>query len=191
MSPAVADRPLRQPPFILMRESRTFQGKERSLNGGMFIVGNAILEDDLIDARFACDLDGCRGACCCLEGGRGAPLADDEVTEIERAYPVVRDSLPAEHRAVLERVGLVDGGPGGFATTCINDRACAFVYFDDEIARCAFERATSTADCRGASRSRVTSSPSAWDGSSTTHCDTNRSRSACPDASAESATASA
>jgi len=107
----------------------------------MFIVGNAILEDDLADARFACDLEGCRGACCCLEGGRGAPLADDEVTEIERAYPVVRDSLPAEHRAVLERVGLVDGGPGGFATTCVNDRACAFVYYDGEIARCAFERA--------------------------------------------------
>ena len=107
----------------------------------MFIVGNAILEDDLLDARFACDLDGCRGACCCLEGGRGAPLKDDEVIEIERAYPVIRESLPAGHRALLERGGLVDGGPGQFATPCVDDRACAFVFFDADVARCAFERA--------------------------------------------------
>jgi hypothetical protein len=107
----------------------------------MFIVGDAILEDDLLDARFACDLEACRGACCCLEGGRGAPLADEEVLEIERAYPVIKDALPAAHRAVLDRAGLVDGGPGEFATTCVEDRACAFVYFDEGIARCAFERA--------------------------------------------------
>lgn len=107
----------------------------------MFLVGKAILEDDLLDARFACDLEGCRGACCCLEGGRGAPLTDEEVVEIERAYPVIRDSLSDEHRAVLEHAGLVDGGPGRFATTCIRDRACAYVYFDAGIARCSFERA--------------------------------------------------
>lgn len=118
-----------------------FSYQEWSRKEGMFIVGNAILEDDLLDARFACDLGSCRGACCCLEGGRGAPLADDEVAEIERAYPVVRDILPPSHREVLERAGLVDGGPGQHATTCIDDRACAFVYFDDGVARCAFERA--------------------------------------------------
>jgi hypothetical protein len=107
----------------------------------MFIVGNALLEDDLLDARFACELEACRGACCCLEGGRGAPLADDEVIEIERAYPVVRDWLPPEHRAAIERAGLVDGGPGSFATTCIEERACVFVYYEGTVARCSFERA--------------------------------------------------
>jgi hypothetical protein len=107
----------------------------------MFLVGNAIIEDDVRDARFACDIELCRGACCCIEGGRGAPLTDDEVLEIQRAYPAVRDMLPADHRATLERDGLVEGRPGEFATTCVDGRACAFAVFDAGIARCSFERA--------------------------------------------------
>jgi hypothetical protein len=107
----------------------------------MVLIGEAVLEDDVVHARFCCDLQACRGACCCIEGGRGAPLEDDEVLEIEKAFPAVRPFLPPEHLDRIAATGLWEGRPGDHVTPCINDRACVFVYYDDGIARCGFERA--------------------------------------------------
>jgi Protein of unknown function (DUF3109) len=107
----------------------------------MFVIGEAALEESIMHSMFSCDVETCKGACCTLEGGRGAPLEDDEILEIGKWFPVIREYLSAKSIATIERRGMYDGGPGGFATTCINDRECVFVYFDNGIARCAFERA--------------------------------------------------
>jgi hypothetical protein len=107
----------------------------------MFVIGEAALEEGIMQSLFSCDVGTCKGACCTLEGGRGAPLEDDEILEIEKCYPVVREYLGPRSIAAIERAGMYDGRPGSFATTCINDRECVFVYFDNGVARCAFERA--------------------------------------------------
>ncbi len=107
----------------------------------MFIIGEAALEESIAESFFSCDVDTCKGSCCTLEGGRGAPLEDDEILEIEKHYPAVKGYLSQKSIATIERSGMYDGGPGNFATTCINERECVFVYFDNGIARCAFERA--------------------------------------------------
>ena len=114
---------------------------EQDTNESMFLIGEAVVESDIPVAQFRCDLAACKGACCCLEGGRGAPLEDDEVLEIEKAFPAVRPYLSDESLAVIDRTGLVEGTPGDFVTPCINERACVFVYIDAGIARCSFERA--------------------------------------------------
>ncbi len=108
---------------------------------GMIIVGETVIDDGVLNASFCCDLDVCKGACCYLVGGRGAPLDDDEAEEIERAFPAIRGYLPERSLQVIEKHGLVDGRPGDYATRCVDDRECVFVYFDNGIARCAFERA--------------------------------------------------
>ena len=107
----------------------------------MFTIGEAVVDDEVRQASFCCDLQRCKGACCCIEGGRGAPLEDDEVLEIEKAYPVVKQYLKPESIRTIEDSGLYEGSPGSFATTCIERRECVFVYFEDGIARCSFERA--------------------------------------------------
>jgi hypothetical protein len=107
----------------------------------MFIIGEAVIEEPVAHERFACDLDGCRGACCTLPGGRGAPLEDDEVEKIEAAYSHAAKYLSAERKAAIQRSGFVEGVPGHFATACIDDRDCVFVFYDEGIAKCSLERA--------------------------------------------------
>jgi hypothetical protein len=109
--------------------------------GAMQSIENIIVDKELLGVRFACDLAKCRGACCTLEGGRGAPLMDDEVEQIYRFFPVVEKYLPAAHLAIIEQEGLVEGIPGSFATICHENRACVFVYYDNSVAKCAFELA--------------------------------------------------
>lgn len=99
------------------------------------------MDRSVATTKFACDLTACKGACCTFPGGRGAPLNDEEVQEIERAFPMIKEYLPNEHRAVIEREGLVDGTKGNYATQCVEGKACVFVYYDGDIAKCSFERA--------------------------------------------------
>ncbi len=107
----------------------------------MFVIGKATVDDDVMQAAFCCDLAVCKGVCCCIEGGRGAPLEDGEVREIEKAFPVIRRFLsPASLRAI-EAGGLVEGAPGDYVTMCVDRKECVFAYFEDGTARCSFERA--------------------------------------------------
>ena len=107
----------------------------------MFIIGEAFIEERLGRERFACDPESCKGACCTLEGGRGAPLDDREVEEIRKAFPAVEGFLPAKSLQVIQSVGQVEGAPGDYATPCVENRECAYAYFESGIARCSFERA--------------------------------------------------
>ena|SRR5260221_391086 len=107
----------------------------------MFVIGEATVDEEIAHARFSCDLVQCKGACCTLPGGRGAPLEDDELPELERALPLVKKYLTPKHLAVIEKSGFVEGIPGSYATTCVENRDCVFVYREEGIARCSLERA--------------------------------------------------
>ncbi len=107
----------------------------------MIIVGNTFVDEAVTSSAFCCDLKACKGACCCLEGGRGAPLTDEEVPLIATAFPFAKEYLDVRSLDVIDREGLVEGYAGSFATVCIGHRECVFVYFDGGIAKCAFERA--------------------------------------------------
>jgi hypothetical protein len=107
----------------------------------MFVIENTQVEGTVATVKFACDLKACKGACCTMPGGRGAPLLDDEVDEIRRAFPVVKTYLSLEHLRRIERTGLVEGEPGDYTTPCIDHRACIFVTYEQGIAKCSFEKA--------------------------------------------------
>lgn len=107
----------------------------------MFIIGEAVVDNEVARASFCCHLEQCKGACCTREGGRGAPLEDDEVLELEKAYPIVKRYLDEKNIRVIEREGLYEGFPGSYATTCVERRECVFVCFEDGIAHCSLEKA--------------------------------------------------
>jgi hypothetical protein len=107
----------------------------------MFIIGEAVIEDDVAHERFACDLSKCKGACCTLPGGRGAPLEDHEVAELQQAFPFAAPYLPADHLRAIAKHGMFEGVPGSYATVCVDDRACVFVFYEDGVAKCSLEQA--------------------------------------------------
>ena len=105
-----------------------------------------MLDQFLIDpgipkARFACDLGRCKGACCTMPGQRGAPLLDEEIEEIEKAYPVVQKYLSFRHKDTIEERGLVQGRKGDHTTQVVDRNACVFANFEGAIAKCSFEKA--------------------------------------------------
>ncbi len=106
----------------------------------MIIIDEIAVDPKVPQMHFACDLGMCKGACCTLKGGRGAPVTDEEVEEIYRAYPVVKKYLPAEHTKWIRDHGLVEGEPGRYATQCKDEQACVFVFYESGIAKCSFEK---------------------------------------------------
>lgn len=108
---------------------------------GMMIIGEVLVDDAIAQTRFSCDLRKCRGACCTLEGARGAPLLDREKELVERVLPVVRKYLSPQSLSVIERKGAVEGYAGNFSTACIGDRDCVFVMYEGDVAKCSIEHA--------------------------------------------------
>ncbi len=107
----------------------------------MFSVQDRTIDSTIVEARFACDLQQCKGACCTMPGPQGAPLLEEEVPEIERAFPVIRKYLNEEHLRTIDERGLVERSFGEVTTTCYDHRACVFVTYEQGIAKCAFEKA--------------------------------------------------
>ncbi|MEX1139293.1 MAG: DUF3109 family protein [Bacteroidota bacterium] len=91
--------------------------------------------------HFRCNTERCKGACCTLPGGKGAPLLNSEVAELQRAAPAATKYLNERHRDAIEEQGICEGGLGDFVTTCVDDEACVFVSFENGIARCSLEMA--------------------------------------------------
>ena len=107
----------------------------------MFIIGEASIHEEVAHEKFACDLNSCKGACCTLPGGRGAPVLDDEVAELRASAPAARKYLSARHLGIIDEIGFVEGKAGSYATTCVDDRDCVFVFYEEGVARCSIEKA--------------------------------------------------
>jgi hypothetical protein len=107
----------------------------------MIEIQQTVIDDTIPRIKFVCNPSACKGACCTLAGGTGAPLLDTELEHIQRAFPIIKSSLPKEHLEAITQFGLYEGMPGFYTTMCYNSHACVFVFYEDGIARCAFEKA--------------------------------------------------
>lgn len=107
----------------------------------LLVVDNVAVEGSLLTRKFACDLLKCKGACCSLPGGRGAPLLDSELGQIRETLQAVLPILSEDKKTAIKRLGFYEGTPGDYATTCIDNEDCVFVYRENGIAKCAIERA--------------------------------------------------
>lgn len=107
----------------------------------MFAVDNILVSDELLEARFACNLGACLGACC-VQGDSGAPLEDHEREKLDEVLPIVRKDLRPEALAVIEREGTwEETSSGQYATTCVDGAECVFVTYDGPVAKCAIQKA--------------------------------------------------
>ncbi|MDR1345253.1 MAG: DUF3109 family protein [Bacteroidales bacterium] len=107
----------------------------------MLNINNVLISEDLIEECFCCDSTQCAGMCC-VEGDIGAPLAPDEIADLEDNYPVFQQYMTQEGIATVEALGTFDYDmEGEFVTPLCDDEACVYVYYEDNIAKCAIEKA--------------------------------------------------
>ncbi|MCK9301776.1 MAG: DUF3109 family protein [Bacteroidales bacterium] len=107
----------------------------------MLVVQNCLLSDDIKNVDFCCDLTCCKGRCC-IEGDVGAPLEEEEVSQIEDYIDEIMPFMTAKGIDVVKSMGVFDYGvEGEYVTPLIDDKDCAFICYEDGIAKCAIEKA--------------------------------------------------
>ncbi len=104
-------------------------------------IDNVIVREEIFSQKFACDLHKCKGACCTLESEFGAPLLEGEITLIEENYEEIEKNLSDEHKNIIKANGFYEEKQGELMVSSINNKACVFVYYEDEIAKCGIEKA--------------------------------------------------
>jgi hypothetical protein len=107
----------------------------------MLQIGKALVSLEVIEEKFVCDLQRCKGACC-VEGDSGAPLDPEERAEIDKYYPAVKHMLSKEANDSVEQQGTwLKDSDGDWVTPLTNGTgACAYTLFEDGMAKCSFEK---------------------------------------------------
>jgi hypothetical protein len=109
----------------------------------MIAIDKTLISEDLLEKKFVCDLNACKGACC-VAGDSGAPLEKDELPILDSILEKVKPYMVKKGIKAVEKYGsYVIDSDGDYTTTLVSSGAeCAFVFFDEnKIAKCAIEQA--------------------------------------------------
>ena len=108
----------------------------------MIVIDNVLVSDDVIEAKFVCDLHKCKGGCC-EDGDAGAPLEKEEKKILDNIYEKVKPYLDREGRMEIERQGkYVYDREFGWVTPTVEGGICAYGIRDEHgIIKCAIEQA--------------------------------------------------
>lgn len=109
----------------------------------MISIDNTLVSDNIIEKKFVCHLEKCKGACC-VKGDSGAPLNEDEIDIIDQLLPKIKPFMNPEYRKAIEDKGFFEAdAEGEWATTCQPTGECNFVVYREGIASCSIEDANS------------------------------------------------
>ncbi len=107
----------------------------------MFEIDKTIISADLVEKKFACDLEKCKGYCC-VHGESGAPLEFGEVGILRDIYPRIKEYLRKEGIEAIDTQGTsVIDKDNESVTPLIGGEECAYAIFENGIARCGIEKA--------------------------------------------------
>ena len=92
----------------------------------MIQIDNTIISDTIIEERFACNIDACKGACC-IEGDKGAPLEQGELQTISDNLDGILPYVDEEGKKHIENNGFYEEDfDGEMVTQCLPDGRCVF-----------------------------------------------------------------
>ncbi len=111
------------------------------MNPEFLEIDNVYINAEVVETNFTCDLSKCKGACCTMESEYGAPVTRQEIDSINKILPTVLEYLPEEHVKEIERNGFWMEKDNELMTRSLNNRACVFVTYEGDIAKCGIERA--------------------------------------------------
>ncbi|MGC9373935.1 MAG: DUF3109 family protein [Bacteroidales bacterium] len=107
----------------------------------MIQIGNCIVSTELLDEKFVCDLEKCKGHCC-VEGESGAPLEPGEEKLIEENFKGFKTFLrPASIEAIEKNGFSVMDKDNELVTPLLNGKECVYAIFENGIAKCGIEKA--------------------------------------------------
>ena len=69
------------------------------------MIDNILVSEEVLESKFICALDKCKGACC-YEGDFGAPLSAEEKKTLDEIYPKVKPFLNPKSIKHIEKNGL-------------------------------------------------------------------------------------
>jgi hypothetical protein len=103
-------------------------------------IGEVLVDRELLDALFCCNLDACRGACC-VEGELGAPLDQREEQVLMDAAGCLHSFLPRRNMRYIRKHGCTELYQGSLYTRTIEGRECVFTIIQGSVTFCAIELA--------------------------------------------------
>lgn len=108
----------------------------------MIAIDNALISEEVLKAKFVCDLHKCKGGCC-EDGDAGAPLEKEEKKSIDDNYKAFEPYMTAEGIAEVKRQGkYIYDKEFGWVTPTIDGKICAYGFRDGQgIIKCAIEQA--------------------------------------------------
>jgi len=107
----------------------------------MLIIDDIMVSDDLYLVKFLCPLEKCKGACC-VEGDAGAPLEEEEISDLEDYVDEILEYMIPDGIDVVKKNGVFDYDvDGSYVTPLIRGGDCVFINFTKGIAWCAIEKA--------------------------------------------------
>jgi hypothetical protein len=108
----------------------------------MIAIDNKLVSDDIVEAKFVCDLNKCKGGCC-EDGDAGAPLEREELNELIRFYDTIKPFMTEEGIKEVERQGkYIFDHEFGWVTPTVEGNICAYGFRDEfGIIKCAIEKA--------------------------------------------------
>lgn len=108
----------------------------------MIAIDDILISDQVVEEHFVCDLNKCKGGCC-VDGDAGAPLENEELKEIQKAYELVLPYLTEEGKNAIEQQGKYTYDPEfGWVTPTISNGMCAYGMVDKKgIVKCGIEQA--------------------------------------------------
>jgi hypothetical protein len=107
----------------------------------MLQIKDTLISQDLIEKKFCCNLEKCKGACC-VKGDAGAPLSQEEVELLPKIIDKITPFLrKAGSESIAEMGAHVIDDENEAVTPLVGGKECAYVVFDNGIAKCGIERA--------------------------------------------------
>jgi hypothetical protein len=105
-------------------------------------IDNVLISDDVIEAKFVCDLHKCKGGCC-EDGDAGAPLEKEEKKIIDENFDAIKPYLTHEGLEAIQRQGkYVYDREFGWVTPTVHGQICAYGFRDQHgIIKCGIEQA--------------------------------------------------
>lgn len=108
----------------------------------MLIIKDILVSQEIVEQKFHCDLNACKGACC-TEGDYGAPVTQTEMEDINKLMHQIEQNLPSKSVSKIKK----EGGftyykkPKIWGTSCHDDGACVFLTVNDlGISVCGIEK---------------------------------------------------
>ncbi len=105
----------------------------------MIFIKNTLVSKQILDTKFVCDLNSCKGACC-VEGESGAPLEKEEILQIQNSFKKIKKRLSHQSLRKIKKEGFyVFSKNGDIETPLHNGKECIYAIQKKGKIKCVFE----------------------------------------------------